>query len=121
MTWSQAADTATPFPVADCPDFFPVPAPCTGNGCDDPPAPGFAQTHVHKHSIGGDWYAFGVYDDGAPNSSGSWTPYVAPGPTPDARGQPLDAAQLLMNLGGMLFYAPKSFFAPASGGGRRVC
>ena len=120
ITWSRAADAATPFPVAECPDFFPVPAACTGNGCDEPPAPGFAPTHVHKHSSGGDWYAFGVYADGAPNTSGSWSPYAAPGLTPDARGQPLDASQLLTNLGGMQFYASKSFFDPASGGGRRV-
>ena len=106
--WSRPADGLTPFPVAECPDFFPVPARCTGNGCDAPAAPGFNPTHVHKHSDGGDWYAFGVYDAGADGTSGTWVPYAN---TSDARGLPLDASQYLG--GSMSFYASKSFFDDA--------
>lgn len=91
-----------------------MPAPCIGNGCDLPAPAGFAPTHVHKHSDGGDWYTFGIYVDGAPGTSGSWAPYTN---TTDARGLPLDASQLMG--GGMTFYASKSFFDPV-GAGRRI-
>lgn len=90
--WARPADGLTPFPVAECPDFFTVPPTCTGNGCGDPPPPGFNPTHVHKHSDGGDWYTFGVFEEGDIGTSGTWTPYAN---TTDARGLPLDASQLL--------------------------
>ena len=116
-TWARAADGATPFPIAECPDFFPVPARCTGNGCTLPAPAGFAPTHVHKHSDRGDWYTFGTYTDGADGTSGTW---AVSNNTTDPRGLPLDASQLLG--GAMTFYASKSFLDPAGGGGggRRV-
>ena len=50
--WARAADSRVVFEVAECPDFFPLPARCTGNGCDLPPPPGTtAPTHVHKRSV----------------------------------------------------------------------
>jgi sucrose-6-phosphate hydrolase SacC (GH32 family) len=116
VKWSRPEDGATPFPVAECPDFFPVPAACTGTGCDLPAPPGFAPTHVHKHSDGGDWYTFGAYEEGAAGTSGTWTAY--PADSGDARGLPLDASQV-MPVGGMNFYASKSFFDPV-GAGRRI-
>ena len=112
--WARPADGHTPFPVAECPDFFALPAPCSGNGCSDPAPPGFAPSHVHKHSDGGDWYTFGVYADGAVGTSGTWAPY---GNTSDPRGLPLDASALLP--GSMKFYASKSFYDPV-GAGRRI-
>jgi len=111
-TWARAADGATPFVVAECPDFFPVPPPCTGNGCALPGPPGFNPTHVHKHPDGGDWYTFGAYDAGADGTSGVW---ALANNTTDPRGLPLDASQLLG--GAMTFYASKSFLDPVGGSG----
>ena len=56
--WQRPADGLAPFGEAECPDFFVVPAACTGNGCDLPPPAGAPPpTHVHKESSGGDFYS----------------------------------------------------------------
>jgi len=104
--WSRAADGLKLFPQTECPDFFPVPPPCSGNGCDKPP-PGSAPapTHVHKQSSGGeDWYTFGSYSEGNPGTSGSWTPTST---APFLQG--LDASA---RLSLRTFYASKSFYDP---------
>jgi hypothetical protein len=38
VTWTVANGSAALFPTAECPSFFPIPARCTGNGCDATPA-----------------------------------------------------------------------------------
>ena len=112
VTWQRAPDNKAVFGTSECPDFFEVPAPCVGNGCDLPPPAGTTPpTHVHKESNGGDWYLFGTYDAGPDNTSGNWTPTAGMARTP------LDASQLLGI--GMTFYASKSFFDPV-GAGRRI-
>eukprot|EP01047_Picozoa_sp_COSAG01_P034871 COSAG01_NODE_2640_length_7295_cov_4.485955_8_plen_230_part_00 len=54
----------------ECPDFFPLPAACdgcgTGSSIDNETRP----THVHATA----GYQLGIYDEGAPNSTGHWTP-----------------------------------------------
>ena len=110
--WARAADGLSLFGDSKCPDFFPMPAACTGNGCDlPPPAGSVPPTHVHKESNGGDWYTYGVYTDGPDGSSGNWTPTAGMARTP------LDGSQLLGI--GMTFYASKSFYDPV-GAGRRI-
>ena len=108
-TWSTAGDGSAIFPSAECPDFFPLPPRCHGNGCDAPwPGP-TPPTHVHK--ISGNWpvatdrYSFGVYLDGEQNSTGTWTPTAG---VPQL--QAMDATTLL-NIS-RKFYASKSFFDP---------
>jgi hypothetical protein len=114
-TWWTADAGAAIFPVAECPDFFTIPPPCTGNGCErDPDAVGPAPTHVHKQSSGGqDWYTLGNYADGPDRSTGTWTP------TP---GLPaLNALDASAYGGKKLFYASKSQWsmeAPVKG--RRI-
>lgn len=115
--WARAADGLNLFGDSECPDFFPIPSACKGNGCDLPPPPGvIPPTHVHKESNGGDFYIFGVYKDGPDGSSGNWTPSA------DMVRTALDGSQLLGI--GMTFYASKSFYDPVGGaqeeGGRRI-
>ena len=38
VNWGAANASAALFPTAECPSFFPVPASCTGNGCNATPA-----------------------------------------------------------------------------------
>jgi len=94
-----------PPPPLRCPDFFPLPSPCSGNGCVAGTANASAPTNVHKQSSGGqDWYTFGSYSDGAPRSTGVWTPTA---------GLPaLQALDASAYGSGMHFYASKSFFDP---------
>ena len=59
VVWTEANGTAALFPTAECPSFFPIPARCSGNGCDAAP-PGTPPNYVHKQSSGGqDWYTLG--------------------------------------------------------------
>lgn len=106
MNWSVADGGKPIFPEAECPDFFPLPAFCSGNGCSTPPQGSTLPTHVHKQSSNGqDYYTLGTYVDGPAGSAGTWTP------TPGVPVlQPLDASALLSV--GMKFYASKSFFDP---------
>jgi sucrose-6-phosphate hydrolase SacC (GH32 family) len=107
--WARASGAA-PFAQAECPDFFPMPAPCQGNGCSLPSPPGAPPpTHVHKESSGGDWYTFGVYREGPNGTSGNWTPTAGMARTA------LDASQVLGVP--MSFYASKSFLDPIGGAG----
>lgn len=111
VSWFVANNSAALFPTAECPSFFPLPARCTGNGCDATPA-GVQPNYVHKQSSGGqDWYTFGVYADSSPNSTGTWVPSVG---VPLL--QPLDATA---TNGKTIFYASKDFFDPV-GAGRRI-
>jgi len=108
------------FPAGECPDVYPLPPLCAGEGCaGPPPAPlGGLPTHVHKLSTGGqDFYWLGNLSDGPPGGPGVWAP--APGLPP--RGQALDGSAVAAAGGrphtGPL-YASKSFWdAPAA---RRV-
>ena len=111
VSWSVAGGGEALFATAECPDFFPLPAfACAEPACTTPPPGTVLPTHVHKQSSNGqDWYTLGVYGDGAPGSTGTWTPVRA-----DL--QPLDASALLNS--GMHFYASKSFFDPLNGGRR---
>ncbi len=54
VKWYPSSNGAALFaPGSECPDFFPVPAPCVGPGCD---ASGPSVTHVYKQSSSGqDW------------------------------------------------------------------
>ena len=117
VNWGVASGGQAIFPVAECPDFFPVPAKCKGNGCDLPaPSGAVTPTHVHKQSSdGADWYTLGVYVEGADGTAGQWTP-ISSAP----QLQPLDASTPL-GLG-FKFYASKSFFDPVGedGAGRRI-
>lgn len=67
-----------------CGDLFPRPQPC--DGC--PPAAPSDPTHVYKlldvgpDGLGGDWFWFGNYSDGAHGSGGVWAP------EPYAKAQP---------------------------------
>jgi sucrose-6-phosphate hydrolase SacC (GH32 family) len=64
VTWYTAGNGAVIFPVAECPDFFPIPSPCTGNGCQSSFTNDITPTHVHKQSSSGqDWYTLGVYTE----------------------------------------------------------
>ncbi len=106
--WSVAGGGAALFPTAECPDFFPLPAPCAGNGCAN--ATGPQPTHVHKQSSGGqDWYTLGVYTEGAVGSTGTWS----------VIGPALQALDFSSSGSGMHFYASKSFLDPV-GAGRRI-
>ena len=97
----------------DCSDFFELPPVCAGlPGCA-PGANATLPTHVFKNSgsggiscPGADCYWLGAYAEGAPNTTGTWTPQ------PGVKAQPLDFTR-----GGYL-YASKSFWDPAKG--RRV-
>ena len=116
VTWAAADGGAELFAQAECPDFFPVPRACDGNGCAGPAPPGsVSPTHVHKESSSQqDWYTLGVYTDGAIGSTGNWTDI--PG-VPHL--QPLDYST---GGTGMHYYASKSFYDPAgdAGAGRRI-
>ena len=102
--WSLAdsAPKAKRFPGGECPALFRLPALVPGttlssvgatslSTAEEPVVP----THVHKHSEGGDWMQLGVYDEGAPNSTGSWT----------ATGPPT-------KIDHGSFYASKPFYDP---------
>jgi hypothetical protein len=80
---------------------------------DGPPAP----THVRKVSLNGDFYTLGVYEDGPPGSTGSWTP------THNTSSwvpllQPLDASVRSDSRGQVYASVAKSFFDPSEN--RRV-
>ena len=105
--WAAASNGAALFSEAECPDFFPVPRACDGNGCNDPAPPGaMTPTHVHKESSGAqDWYSLGVYTDGPVGSTGTWTEIGNGVP----HLQPLDFST---GGTGMHFYASKSMYDP---------
>ena len=115
VAWNVSSGGAAIFPVAECPDFFPVPAACQGAGCAAPwPGTGPAPTHVHKVSIGAqDYYTFGIYDEGAVGTTGTWTPSEGVAPL-----IPLDMSAR-SSPAAMAFYASKSFLDPV-GAGRRI-
>jgi beta-fructofuranosidase len=105
ITWSAASNGAVIFPVAECPDFFSLPAPCTGNGCSSSSSlvNEVTPTHVHKQSSNGqDWYTLGTYTEDSVGSTGTWTPLPSV-PT-------LQALDYSAFGTGMHFYASKSFF-----------
>jgi len=104
ITWYEANGGAL-FPTAECPDFFTLPAYCTGNGCSVTNSNQVLPTHVHKQSSGGeDYYTLGVYTEGSINTTGTWTPLAT---VPLL--QPLDYSAI---GGGGHFYASKSFEDP---------
>ena len=106
------------FSQSECGDFFPLPPACaTDPGCTaGGPSP--PPTHVRKVSLNGDFYTLGVYGEGPPRSTGSWTP------THNTSAwvpllQPLDASVRSDSRGYEVFAAvAKSFWDPAEG--RRV-
>lgn len=105
VSWNVASNGVPLWPEAECPDFFPLPPFCQGNGCSN--VSGTLPTHVHKQSSGGqDWYSLGVYTEGASGTTGNWTETFAGGL------QPLDYSALL-GLG-TKFYASKSFYDPVA-------
>ena len=80
------------FGKAECPDFFPLPSDCAGCAVDgetDRP------THVHATAN----YEIGTYDEGAPMTTGTWTPLKG-------------AAGHLDGVDATFFYASKSFWDP---------
>jgi len=112
--WAQSAcvgDHCGPqgafFNDSECSDFFPLPRFCEGIGCAsggvDPP-PNF----VHKQSANGDLYTLGTYLDGAPNTTGFWTP--SPG---IPLLQPFDATILPGAPSEVFAAVGKSFYDPA--------
>ena len=110
--WAQSAcvgDHCGPhgefFNDSECSDFFPLPPPCESPGCDGPgpdPPPNF----VHKQSANGDLYTLGVYEEGDPGTTGTWT--ASPG-VPFL--QPFDATILPPPLPSAVYVAVgKSFW-----------
>jgi hypothetical protein len=105
VTWAEADGGAQLWVDAECPDFFPRPRNCDGNGCDGPLPPGAVlPTHVHKESNGGDFYTAGVYEEGAVGTLGTWTPI------PGVPRQPLQGG--IGSSNPSKFYASKSFHDP---------
>jgi beta-fructofuranosidase len=79
--------------TGDCPDFFVLPPPCPGCAAEGETV--VVPTHV-RSNVG---YSLGRYEEGEPNSTGSWTP--------------LDPEQPEINTDGngpTTFYAAKSFW-----------
>jgi hypothetical protein len=60
-------------------------------------------------------YVLGVYEEGAPNTTGSWTA-LPPLSSPDGtlEGAPISTANKLDMMGPQSFYAAKSFWSEAS-------
>lgn len=116
--WNEA-NGGPLFPTAECPDFFPLPPLCTGNGCSMATVKNtqVIPTHVHKQSSSGqDYYTLGVYTEGNINTTGTWTPLST---VPFL--QPLDYSAVTGS--GMHFYASKSFEDPvgySNSGPRRI-
>ena len=110
ITWTRASGVPIFGDGSECPDFFILPPPCQGKGCNIPwSGTGPKPTHVHKQSSGfKDWYTFGVYEDGIHGSQGNWTPSIGLPPL-----IALDASALVTGLS-TTFYASKSFWDPVN-------
>ena len=110
------------FGTGDCPDFFPLPPAC--EGCDVPQptvvaSGGRSEQPTHVRSGGHDGvYVLGIYDEGAPNTTGTWSPLPAFDPKPVDPEQPV-GTPIKIDLGGpKAYYASKSFWDATKG--RRI-
>ena len=97
QTW-KIVGSIDSFGGGECPDFFPLPSDC--DACVDS-SNNSRPTHVHVTK----GYQFGAYEDGAPNSTGTWSP--VPGKLGKVDGSDPE-----------YFYAAKSFWDPLKG--RRI-